>query len=84
MLQIQTYHDSGPAGRLAADCRRYRGCTVYWVIPFTPTGSTPNVAGGRLPPLHQNYYKYRMFYVPNVGFAFRIMEKTLYVDVVVC
>ena len=53
MLRIQTYHGSGPTGRLAADCRRYSGDTVFRVIPFTPTGYTSNVAGGRLPPLRQ-------------------------------
>ncbi len=35
----------------SADCRRYSGGTMIWVIPFTPTGYTSNVAGGRLPPL---------------------------------
>ena len=35
----------------SVDCRRYSGCTMYRVIPFTPTGCTSNVAGGRLPPL---------------------------------
>ena len=27
-----------PCGRVAADCRRYSGCTMFWVIPFNPTG----------------------------------------------
>ena len=43
------YNDSGPTGRLAADCRRYSGGTIFRVIPFNPTGYTSNVAGGRLP-----------------------------------
>ena len=39
------------------------------------------VAGGRLPPLRYNCYKYRIFYVSNVGLSFRIMEKTWYIAV---
>ena len=41
------YNDSGPPGRMAADCRRYSGGTIFGVIPFIPTGYTSNVAGGR-------------------------------------
>ena len=52
-MQIQTYHGSGPTGRVAADCRRYTGGTMFRVVPFTLTGYTSNVAGGRLPPLRQ-------------------------------
>ena len=29
------------------------GCTIFRVVPFTPTGYTSHVAGGRLPPLRQ-------------------------------
>ena len=54
---------------------------MFWVVPFTPTDYTSNVAGGRLPPLQYICYKYRIFYVSNVGLSFRIMEKTWYVDV---
>ncbi len=56
-MRIQTYHDSGPAGRLAADCRRYRGCTMFLAVPFTPTGYTSNVAGGKVaaPTLHNTF-----------------------------
>ena len=28
--------------------RRYSGGTMFWVIPFTPTGYTSNVAGGKV------------------------------------
>ena len=28
----------------SADCRRYSGCTIFWVISFTPTGYTSNGA----------------------------------------
>ncbi len=28
--------------------RRYSGGTMFWVIPFTPTGCTSNVAGGKV------------------------------------
>ena len=62
-IQIQTYHDSGLAGRMAADCRRYTGGTMFRVVPFTGTGYTSNVAGGRLPPLRQICYKYRVLNV---------------------
>ena len=54
--------------------RRYI-CSVYGVVPFNRTGYIRYVAGGRLPPLHQNCYKYRIFYVSNVGFAFKKCEK---------
>ena len=70
-----------PCGRMAADCRRYSGGTMFWVVPFTPTDYTSNVAGGRLPPLRYICYKYRIFYVSNVGLSFRIMGKTRCIDV---
>ena len=44
----------------SVDCRRYSGCTMYRVIPFTPTGCTSNVAGGRLPPLQARPRGYRL------------------------
>ena len=31
----------------SADCRRYSGGTIFWVVPFTRTGCTSNVAGGK-------------------------------------
>ena len=45
------------------------GGTTFRVIPFTSTGYTSNVAGGRLPPLHQNCYRYRIFNVSNAVFT---------------
>ena len=48
-------------GWMAADCRRYSGDTMIWVVPFTPTGYTSNVAGGRLPPL-----QYICFVLPYI------------------
>ena len=33
---------------MAMNHRRYIGCTVYWAIPFNPTGSIRNVAGGKI------------------------------------
>ena len=60
---------------MAADCRRYSGGTIFRVIPFTPTGSTSNVAGGRLPPLRYICYKYRVFNVSIHVLRFGKCEK---------
>ena len=45
---------------MAADCRRYSGYTMIGVIPFTPTGYTSHVAGGRLPPLRHRPLDYHL------------------------
>ncbi len=44
-------------------------CSVYWVVPFNPTGCNCYVAGGRLPPLRQNCNKYPKFNVSIAGFT---------------
>ena len=69
------YNGASPwRGWMALGQRRYI-CTVYRVIPFTRTGYIRYVAGGRLPPLQYICYKYHIFYVSNVGFAFQKMRK---------
>ena len=74
MLRIRTSNE-WPYGQWRQIAAATVGCTMFWVVPFTPTGSTSNVAGGRLPPLHQNCYKCRIFNVTITVLRFKKCEK---------
>ena len=58
----------GPSSVRATPCqlpRRGSFCTMYWAVPFTRTGYTSNVAGGRLPPLHLMYHVFCILWTQN-------------------
>ena len=74
MLRIRTSNE-WPYGQWRQIAAATVGCTMFWVVPFTPTGSTSNVAGGRLPPLRYICYKYRVFNVSIHVLRFGKCEK---------